>query len=110
MFISVPNVDSFEAKWFKKYWTAWDFPRHFYHFSPTTIKSLLNKTGFDVLSIEYDNNPNIILSSLKYIFEAKGINPILGLGISYPFANLASIILAKTKRSYNMAIFSKKRI
>lgn len=107
--ISIPNVDSFEAKHFKKYWTAWDLPRHLYHFSPVTIKSILNKTGFEVLDIEYDNNPNIILSSFKYVFQDYGINPILGLILLFPFANLASLILGKTKRSYNMVVYSKKK-
>ncbi|EKQ52025.1 MAG: methylase involved in ubiquinone/menaquinone biosynthesis [Methanobacterium sp. Maddingley MBC34] len=107
--ISLPNVASFEAKYFKKYWIGWDIPRHFYYFTPITIKSLLDKTGFDVLTIKYDNNPNNILSSLKYFFIAHEINPLFGLACSYPFANLTSIILGKSKRSDSMAIYSKKR-
>lgn len=106
--ISAPNVGSFEAKHFKKYWIGWDLPRHFYHFTPTTITSLLNKTGFDVVEIKYDNNPNNILSSLKYYFMALRINPLLGLTFSYPFANLMSIILSKNKRSDSIVVFSKK--
>ncbi len=107
--ISIPNANSFEAKKFKKYWTGWDLPRHLYHFTPNTIKSLLNKTGFQISEIKYDNNPNIILSSLKYIFEERKINPILGLSFSYPFANLLSIILAKSGRSYSMFVYSMKK-
>lgn len=107
--ISIPNVDSFEAKTFKKYWTAWELPRHLYHFTPTTIYSLLNSTGFDVLDIEFDNNPNILLSSLKYVFEGNGLNPNIGLILLFPFAILLSLILSKTERSYNMAVYSKKR-
>jgi len=110
LIISIPNVNSFEAKHFKKYWTAWELPRHLYHFTPFTIKSLLDKTGFEVLKIEYDNNPNNILSSFKYVFEGYRINPIPGLIIFFPFANLASLILGKTKRSYNMVLYSKKKI
>jgi SAM-dependent methyltransferase len=110
LIISIPNVDSFEAKHLKKYWTAWELPRHLYHFTPVTIKSMLNKTGFEVIDIEYDNNPNIILSSFKYLFKDYGINPILGLILLFPFANLASLILGKSKKSYNMVVYSKKMI
>lgn len=107
--ISTPNADSFEAKHFKKYWIGWDLPRHFYHFTPNTITTLLNKIGFNVMGIKYDNNPNNILSSLKYIFMAHRINPLLGMAVSYPFANLTSIILGKFKRSDSMVVFSKKK-
>ena len=108
--ISAPNANSFEVKHFKKYWIGWDLPRHFYHFTPNTITSLLNKVGFDVVNIKYDNNPNNILSSLKYIFMAHKINPLLGLALSYPFANILSIILAKFKKSDSMIVFSTKKI
>lgn len=107
--ISAPNANSFEAKHFEKYWIGWDLPRHFYHFTPNTITSLLGKLGFVVMEIKYDNNPNNILSSLKYIFMAHKINPLLGLAVSYPFANLTSIILGKFKRSDSMVVFSKKK-
>ncbi len=107
--IGIPNANSFEAKKFKKYWTGWDLPRHLYHFTPDTIKSLLNKTGFQVLEIKFDNNPNVTLSSLKYIFEEYKINSILGLSFSYPFANLLSMILAKSGKSYGMAVYSMKK-
>jgi 2-polyprenyl-3-methyl-5-hydroxy-6-metoxy-1,4-benzoquinol methylase len=106
--LGLPNVNSFEAKNFKKYWVGWDLPRHLYHFSPRSIKSLLNKTGFDFIEIKYDNNPNNMLSSLKYVFMAYKINPILGLGFFYPFANLMSIILSKSKKSDSIAVYSKK--
>ena len=76
--IGIPNANSFEARRFRKYWTGWDLPRHLYHFTPNTIKSLLSKTGFQVLEFKFDNNPNVTLSSLKYIFEERKINPILG--------------------------------
>jgi hypothetical protein len=88
----------------------WELPKHLYHFTPVIIKSILNKTGFEVLDIEYDNNPNIILSRFKYLFQDYGINPILGLILLFPFTNLASLILGKTKRSYNMVVYSKKKI
>ena len=70
---------------------------------------MLNKTRSEVLDIEYDNNPNITLSSFKYVFQDYGINPILALILLFPFANLASLIISKTKRSYNMVVYSKKK-
>jgi len=107
--IGIPNANSFEAKIFKKYWSAWDLPRHLYHFTPNTIKSLLNKTGFQVLEIKFDNNPTVTLSSLRLIFEERKINPLLGLSFSYPFSHLMSVIFAKLGRSYGISVYSTKK-
>lgn len=107
--VGIPNAGSFEAKFFKKYWTAWELPRHLYHFTPETASSLLEKTGFEEQIIKFDNNPNIILSSFKYVFQDLRINPLIGLTLIFPFAVLTSFILSRTKRSYNMFLYSKKR-
>jgi 2-polyprenyl-3-methyl-5-hydroxy-6-metoxy-1,4-benzoquinol methylase len=41
LIIAVPNCNSYDASFFKEYWAAYDVPRHFYHFSPDTMKTLL---------------------------------------------------------------------
>jgi 2-polyprenyl-3-methyl-5-hydroxy-6-metoxy-1,4-benzoquinol methylase len=45
-FIAVPNYTSFDARYYKKHWAAYDVPRHLYHFSPTSIAFLAKKHGF----------------------------------------------------------------
>ena len=37
--IAVPNYNSWDAKYYKEYWAAWDVPIHLWHFSKTTIES-----------------------------------------------------------------------
>ena len=46
LIIAVPNHTSFDAAQFGKHWAAWDVPRHLYHFSPSSLKNLLHKHGF----------------------------------------------------------------
>lgn len=48
LFIAVPNYTSYDAKHYQEYWAAYDVPRHLYHFSPTSMRLLLNKHGFTV--------------------------------------------------------------
>lgn len=48
VFIAVPNHTSYDAKHYGKYWAAWDVPRHLYHFSPATMKTLAGKHGFEI--------------------------------------------------------------
>jgi len=47
LFVAVPNMRSFDAKYYQKYWAALDVPRHIYHFTPDTIKQLMNTFGFE---------------------------------------------------------------
>ncbi len=41
LIIAVPNYESYDANYYKEYWAAYDLPRHLYHFSQQTMKTLL---------------------------------------------------------------------
>jgi len=49
LFIAVPNNDAFDANYYGKFWAAYDVPRHLYHFTPATMKVLMNKHGFNII-------------------------------------------------------------
>ncbi|MDR1645023.1 MAG: class I SAM-dependent methyltransferase [Tannerellaceae bacterium] len=49
--ISVPNIESYDAKIYGKYWRHLDVPRHLYHFSKDTLSALLLKHHFTSLQI-----------------------------------------------------------
>lgn len=51
LIIAVPNHDSSDAKHYKKYWAAYDVPRHIWHFSPKQMKKLGEKHGFKLSSL-----------------------------------------------------------
>lgn len=44
-FIAVPNYTSYDADLYKQHWAAYDVPRHLYHFSPESMKLLIEKHG-----------------------------------------------------------------
>jgi SAM-dependent methyltransferase len=46
--IWVPNVESAESRLFGALWYGLDVPRHLVHYSPRTVKQLLDDTGFEV--------------------------------------------------------------
>lgn len=46
--IAVPNLESFDASYYKKYWAAYDLPIHLYHFSKESIIKLFEKHGFSL--------------------------------------------------------------
>jgi 2-polyprenyl-3-methyl-5-hydroxy-6-metoxy-1,4-benzoquinol methylase len=47
LFVAVPNMLSYDAKKYGPHWAAWDVPRHVHHFSPRSIKRLLENQGFE---------------------------------------------------------------
>lgn len=53
LFLSVPNIHSFDAKLFGPWWIGWDAPRHLYAFPKPTLKRLLQDTGFNIVTIRY---------------------------------------------------------
>ena len=52
LFIAVPNYRSYDAKVYKENWAAYDVPRHLYHFSPQSMKELMNLHGLQVKKIK----------------------------------------------------------
>jgi 2-polyprenyl-3-methyl-5-hydroxy-6-metoxy-1,4-benzoquinol methylase len=48
LIIAVPNYTSKDAAIYGTDWAAWDVPRHLYHFSPDSIKQLMNRNGMEV--------------------------------------------------------------
>jgi 2-polyprenyl-3-methyl-5-hydroxy-6-metoxy-1,4-benzoquinol methylase len=48
LFIAVPNYTSGDAVHYGEYWAAWDVPRHLYHFSPSSMRGLLERHGMIV--------------------------------------------------------------
>src|SRR5690606_26539658 len=48
IFIAVPNHQSFDAKFYQKYWAAYDVPRHLWHFSPESLEKLFNSFGMKI--------------------------------------------------------------
>lgn len=46
--IALPNCSSYDATHYRKYWAAWDVPRHLWHFTPETFRLFCEKSGFEL--------------------------------------------------------------
>jgi 2-polyprenyl-3-methyl-5-hydroxy-6-metoxy-1,4-benzoquinol methylase len=58
IFIAVPNFKSYDAKYYQKFWAAFDVPIHFWHFSKTAIQKLFqtqNMKVVDILPMKFDS-------------------------------------------------------
>ncbi|RAR72871.1 class I SAM-dependent methyltransferase [Flavobacterium aciduliphilum] len=47
--VAVPNYKSFDAKYYKNFWAAYDVPIHFWHFSRTSIIKLFSQNNFTLI-------------------------------------------------------------
>jgi 2-polyprenyl-3-methyl-5-hydroxy-6-metoxy-1,4-benzoquinol methylase len=55
--IAVPNASAWDASHYKKFWAAWDLPRHLYHFTPDSLLKLFAShqlTRKDTLPMKFD--------------------------------------------------------
>lgn len=70
LIIEVPNSASVPAAWFKCHWFGLDLPRHLSHFTPTTLRTLLHRTGFRVSAIRFFSLEHSIFSLLQSMLNA----------------------------------------
>ncbi len=51
LIIALPNPSSYDAKYYGKYWAAYDVPRHLYHFTKDAFEKLCNVFSFKIINI-----------------------------------------------------------
>lgn len=68
LIVELPNVASYQARFFGGDWFALDAPRHRYHFTLNTLDRLLSETGFQIYEKSYysrAHNSHSLRQSLK---------------------------------------------
>lgn len=50
--IAVPNYKSYDAKYYNRFWAAYDVPRHLWHFSKTSIKRLFSDVNIELKKVK----------------------------------------------------------
>lgn len=82
LFIAVPNFKSYDAKYYKEYWAAYDVPRHLWHFSQQAIERLFSEIDMTVIEkhpLRFDAYYASLLSE-KYKTGKKNILKALYIG------------------------------
>ena len=49
LIVAVPNFKSYDANHYKEFWAAYDVPRHLWHFSEKSIRSIFGQNDFEVI-------------------------------------------------------------
>ena len=107
IFIAVPNHLSWDAKYYKNYWAAWDTPIHLWHFSEKTIKLLFKKYHFELVKTKPMVFDSFYVSLLSEEYKTGSKNYIK----SFIIGLLSNIIAIFSKKGYssNIYIFKKTK-
>lgn len=71
----VPNSRSLNAGLFREAWYHLDCPRHLYLWTPSSIRTILERAGFRIPQIRHDRTPWGLLGSLQYLVYGDNLNP-----------------------------------
>ncbi|MDO5978915.1 class I SAM-dependent methyltransferase [Flavivirga spongiicola] len=90
LIIAVPNYKSYDAKYYKEFWAAYDVPRHLWHFNKRSISKLALKVSMEVIKIKPMLFDAFYVSLLSEKYKHGKMNPIKGFWIGL-LSNLKAI-------------------
>ena len=81
--IAVPNFKSYDAKFYKEHWAAFDVPRHIWHFSEKAISKLADENNFKLIKTKpmWFDSFYVSLLSEKYKFGSINYFRAFGVGL-----------------------------
>ncbi|WGF93461.1 class I SAM-dependent methyltransferase [Aequorivita marisscotiae] len=104
LIIAVPNFKSYDAKYYGKYWAAYDAPRHLWHFSKHSIIKLF-KTNFQLQKIKPMIFDSFYVSLLSEKYKAGNAFSVKAIWIG-----LLSNFKGMSTKEYSSHIYCFKRI
>lgn len=104
LIVAVPNYRSWDAKFYKQYWAAYDVPRHLWHFSKQSIDALFGK-DFELIQTHPMWFDAIYVSLLSERYKKNRGNILRGILVGV-WSNLCAAI---TKEPSSIAYVLKKR-
>ena len=104
--IAVPNHEAYDAKVYKKYWAAYDVPRHLYHFNLESMTRLMSDEGFNLIDTKTMRLDPFYIALLSNKYKSGGMNPLKAVYIGV-MSNLKTLFNIKHSSSI-IYIFKKK--
>ena len=102
--IAVPNYKSYDAKYYKNFWAAFDVPRHLWHFSQTSISRLVKIKNMEVVKTAPMSFDAYYVSLLSEKYKNGSMNPFKAFWIGWK-----SNSKAKQSREYSSMIYIIKK-
>jgi 2-polyprenyl-3-methyl-5-hydroxy-6-metoxy-1,4-benzoquinol methylase len=104
LIIAVPNHISYDAKFYKEYWAAYDVPRHLYHFEKVTMEALLANHNFKLVQTKAMKFDSFYVSMLSEKYKTGAINYLAAF-----ISGLRSNWIASSAEEYSSVIYIFKK-
>jgi len=105
LFLALPNFNSFDAKYYKDFWAAYDVPRHLWHFSSSGIIQLCEKIGFELVESKGMPFDAFYVSYLSEQHQNSRLPFLRALGVGF-WSNLKAFF--SKEHSSKVYVFRKK--
>ena len=90
LIVAVPNFESYDAKYYDKFWAAYDVPRHIWHFSEKAIGKIAQENGFILKKVKPMWFDSFYVSMLSEKYKNRKLNFIKAFSIGL-ISNLKAI-------------------
>ncbi|MEZ4796981.1 MAG: class I SAM-dependent methyltransferase [Flavobacteriaceae bacterium] len=100
LIVAVPNYKSYDAKFYKNFWAAYDVPRHLWHFNQDSISNLFASQNMNVVKTKPMKFDAYYVSLLSEKYKNGFMNPLKAFWIG-----LRSNIKAKQSGEYSSLIY-----
>lgn len=100
LIIAVPNHVSYDAKYYKEFWAAYDVPRHIHHFDVKSMTQLLTNFGFKLIETKGMKFDSFYVSMLSEKYKTGSMNLINAF-----LSGLKSNLKAKDTTQYSSTIY-----
>ncbi len=98
--IAVPNFKSFDAKYYKQFWAAYDVPRHLWHFSKYSIQNLFINYKLKLIKVKPMWFDSFYVSLLSEKYKTGKMNFFKGFVIGF-YSNCIGLF----KKEYSSHIY-----
>ena len=103
LIIAVPNFNSFDAKHYKKFWAAFDVPRHLWHFSQNSIRRIFSS------DLKLEKTKPMIFDSFYVSLLSEKYKTGRSFSIKAFFIGLRSNVSAWRSKEYSSLIYCFKK-
>ena len=107
IFTAVPNHSSWDGQHYKEHWAGYDTPRHLWHFSRETMKTLITKNGMKVMGTIPMKLDSFYISLLSEKYKNKG-SSLTGM-LKATLNGLKSNVKASKSGDYSSLIYIVKK-
>lgn len=102
--IAVPNFKSYDARFYKEYWAAFDAPRHLWHFSKNSMKQLFSE------DVEFKNSLPMIFDSFYVSLLSEKYKSGAAFSLHAILIGFWSNVLGMRSKEYSSHIYTFKKV